>query len=101
MKNLNTIEMLKSVIDDLNKLKLEGYANWGHAFNAVAKISSVISGLEKEQKAKEEAYKASIEDAKARREQAKKEAAERGEEIIGGETINIDLTTGKQTTIIE
>jgi len=98
---LSTIEMLKSAVDELNKLILQGYANWGHAFNAMAKISSVISSLEKEQKAKEEAYKASIEDARARRERAKKEAAERGEEIIGGETINIDLTTGKQTTIVE
>ena len=95
------INMLKSAVEDMNGLILQGVLNWRRASSAVSKVSAVIEALQKEQDKKEAAYNAAIEDAKKQRAKAKAEAAERGEEIVGGETINIDLTTGKQETIIE
>lgn len=82
-------EMLKSVLDDLNKLSLVGINNWQIVLNACKKVAAVRQALSKEQEARDNAYKASIEEAKARREQQLKEAAERGEEVLGGETIRV------------
>lgn len=101
MSNMDTMTILKSAIDDINALILQGVVNWKHATNAVGKIGAVIDALEKQKTEKEAAYNAAIEDARKKRELAKAEAAERGEEILGGETVFVDLTSGEQKTIIE
>lgn len=84
---MNQIEMLQSTIDDINALVLQGVVNWKHAFDAIGKLQAVINELKKAEEAKEKAFRASIEEAKRNRERMKQEAAERGEELIGGETI--------------
>lgn len=96
-----TIDMLNSAIGDINALIIQGAANWKHALNACGKIKAVVDNLEKMEAAREEAYSQSIEDAKKRREQQLKEAAEKGETVIGGQTIEINPLTGEQKTIIE
>lgn len=97
----DTVEMLEEAIKDINALILQGVMNWKHATDAIGRIGAVIEDLKKKEEAKTKAYNEALEEARKNREQAKKEAAERGETIHGGETINIDLTTGKQETIIE
>ena len=92
-------EMIKSVLDDLNKLSLTGIDQWQRALSACKKLISVREALKKEQEARENAYKASIEDAKAAREQQLKEAQQRGEKVLGGETIRINAD-GTQEVII-
>lgn len=97
----NDIEMLTSAIEDINALILQGVMNWKRAASAISKVAAVAEGLKKERERKEAAYQASIADAKQQREKLKAEAAEHGEEILGGETIHIDCTTGEQRTVIE
>lgn len=97
----DTVEMLEEAIKDINALILQGVTNWKHATNAIGRIGAVIEDLKKKEEAKNKAYNEALEEARKNREQAKKKAVKSGEEILGGETINIDLTTGKQTTIIE
>ena len=92
-------EMLKSALDDLNRLSLIGIDNWQRVLSACKKIVSVRQALSKEQEARDNAYKASLEEVKARREQQLKEAEERGEKILGGETIRVNAD-GTQEVLI-
>lgn len=87
---MTNVEMLQSTIDDINALVLQGIVNWKRAFDAIGKLQAVINSLKKEDEAREKAFRASIEEAKRNREKMKQEAAERGEELIGGETIVIN-----------
>jgi len=96
---MDDISVLKGAIDDINGLIIQGVVNWKKAVDAIDRISIVIEAIEKKNKAKEEAYRASIEDAKKRREQQKNEAIERGEEIVGGETIHINADGTKEVLI--
>ena len=96
---LTNAEMIKSVLSDLNKLSLTGIDQWQTGMNAVKKLVSVQQALQKEQEARDNAYKASIEEAKALREKQLKEAAEQGGDVIGGETIRIN-PDGTQEVII-
>lgn len=92
-------EMLKSALDDLNRLSLIGIDNWQRVLSACKKIVSVRQALSKEQEARDNAYKASLEEAKARREQQLKEAEARGETVLGGETVRINAD-GTQEVLI-
>lgn len=94
-------EMLKAAVADINGLVLQGAVNWTRANSAINRITAVIEGLEKETKAREQAYKAAIEDAKASKAKAQAEAAERGEEVLGGEVIHFDLKSGEQTVLVD
>ncbi len=96
---MNTLETLKSIVVDLNSLTLQGFANWKHADDAMQKLILVIEDLEKEKKEKEKAHNEFLENAKKRREQMKAEAAERGEKIIGGETIRINADGTREVLI--
>lgn len=87
-------EMLKAALADISKLTLTGPLNWNLANGAINKISAVIEGLKKEREAREAAYRQSVEDANKNRAKLAKEAAERGEELVGGETYVIDLKGG-------
>ena len=95
----SVIDILKSAQDDVNALIIQGVTNWKHAYDAIAKIDAVIKDVEKKEEAKEKAYNASLEDAKKRREQQLKEAAERGEEIEGGETIRLNADGTREVLI--
>lgn len=95
------IEMLKSANEDINALILQGMVNWKRAASAIAKINAVISEMAKAEEAEKKAHDEAIEEARRQREQVKQEAAERGEEILGGETIEINLLSGEQKTVIE
>ena len=98
---MSNIDMIDLAIVRINSLILQGVANWRSASEATEILVSLKKALQEEEKARQKAYDDSIAEARERREKMKAEAAERGEEILGGETINIDLTTGKQETIIE
>ena len=96
---MDRIQTLKSIVVDLNSLILQGYANWKHADDAMQKLILVIEDLENEKKEKEKAHNEFLENAKKRREQMKAEAAERGEKIVGGETIRINADGTKEVLI--
>ena len=96
---MNILETLKSIVVDLNGLTLQGFANWKHADDAMQKLILVIKDYEDKQTAKEKAYNEALEDAKKRREEMKAEAAKRGEEIIGGETIRFNADGTKEVLI--
>lgn len=96
---MNCIELLKSVVVDINGLILQGHANWQKAENAINKLAKIIEDMEKKEQAKEKAYNDALEEAKQRREQMKAEAKARGEEIIGGETIKINADGSREVLI--
>lgn len=92
---LNHREMLNGAIADINQLMLQGALNWSKANSAINRISAVIEGLKKEEEARENAYKASIENAKQMRERKLKN----GESVVGGETIRINAD-GTQEVLV-
>jgi phage/plasmid primase-like uncharacterized protein len=96
---MDNIRMLNVAIEEINALVIQGVVNWKRASSAIDRIKAVISVLEQEKEAQMKAKEEAAQELKKQREQAKREAAERGEEILGGETINIDLLTGEQTVI--
>ena len=95
----NTIDILKSVQTDINALIMQGVCNWQHAMNAFGKINAVIEALERDERTKEREKAIELEKAKIKREMELKEAAERGEKIIGGETIQLNAD-GTQEVLI-
>lgn len=93
------VGLLESAIADINGLGLQGLANWQRAASAIQKIAAVIDGRKKERAEQEETRRQEIEEARRAREQAKAEAAARGEEIVGGETVQINAD-GTQEVLI-
>lgn len=91
---LNAEEMLSEAIAKISKLTLTGPLNWSLANGAINQISAVVEGLKKDREAREKAYAESIEDARKNREKRAAEAAERGEELVGGETYVYDFKGG-------
>ena len=98
---MTELELLASAAQDLDGLTLRGLANWRLADSALKKIGAVMESLKRREDAEKEADARQIEELRAAREQAKAEAAARGEEILGGETYRIDMQTGKAEKIIE
>jgi CRISPR/Cas system type I-B associated protein Csh2 (Cas7 group RAMP superfamily) len=96
---MDNIGMLNAAIEEINALVIQGVVNWKRASSAIDRIKAVVSVLEQEKEAQKKAQEEAMQELRKQREQAKREAAERGEEILGGETINIDLLTGEQTVI--
>lgn len=96
---MNRVQLLKTVVVDINALILQGHANWLHAESAIEKLTKIIEDMESEEKAKEKLYNDAIEDAKKRREQMKAEAETNGEKIIGGETIRFNADGTKEVII--
>ena len=96
-------ETIQNLWDELSVLNLVGPAQWEHGLRIAKGILDIKKELSEEEKMRNEAYKeaynASIEQKRKQREQAKKEAAERGEEIIGGETVRINAD-GTQEVLI-
>ena len=88
-------EMLKAALADISKLTLTGPLNWSLANGAINRITAVIEGLNKDREARDKAFEQSIKDANENRARLAKEAAERGEELVGGETYVIDLKGGE------
>ena len=96
---MNASEMLKSSLDDINALILQGVGNWSHALNAYSKIKAVADVLEKDAQAKKQREDEELARKRAEREKALKEAHEQGGEILGGETVRIHAD-GTQETLI-
>ena len=96
MKSVNAVQ---EAWTELEGLSLVGIAQWERGIKIAKSLIEIKRELIEEEKRQEEAYQASIEEARKRREQAKKEAAERGEEIIGGETVRINAD-GTQEVLI-
>lgn len=96
---MKSVIEIQNIWDELSALNLTGPAQWEHGLKIARGIIEIKKELQEEEKRREEAYNASIEEARKRREQAKKEAAERGEEIVGGETIRINAD-GTQEVLI-
>jgi len=94
-----TIEIVMSLMRDLDSLSLTGTRDWETGINMAKKLIAVKHDLEEEEKQNKKAYDEAIEEAKKKREQMKKEAAERGEEIVGGETVRV-YEDGTQEVII-
>ena len=96
-------ETIQNLWDELSAINLVGPVQWEHGLRIAKGILDIKKELSEEEKRRNEAYKeaynASIEEKRKQREQAKKEAAERGEEIIGGETIRINAD-GTQEVLI-
>lgn len=98
---MTVIELLDLAMAQINGLILQGLPNWQKAQRAMDILDAVKKGIQEEDKRREEAQAAILEAERKRREADKARAAENGGEIIGGQTIKIDLGTGEQTTLIE
>ena len=98
---MTVIELLDLAMTQINGLILQGLPNWQKAQRAMDILDAVKKGIQEEDKRREEAQAAILEAERKRREADKARAAENGGEIIGGQTIKIDLSTGEQTTLIE
>lgn len=83
---MNGEEMLADAISKISGLTLTGPINWSLANAAINQISAVKDRLKKDRETREAAYAQSVADAKAEREKRAQEAAQRGEELVGGET---------------
>ncbi len=82
-------DLLKSAISDINRLSLTGAVNWEAAAEAIKKIYAVIRTLSAQREESDRAEMEALEKKRKERQEQLKAAAERGEEIIGGETIRI------------
>lgn len=96
---MKSISEIQTAWTELEGLSLTGIVQWEKGIKIAKSLIEIKRELLEEEKRREEAYNASIEEARKRREQAKKEAAERGEEIVGGETIRINAD-GTQEVLI-
>ena len=96
---IDIIGMLQLIKNDINALVLQGSYNWNHAASAIQKIDAIIT----EENAKKEHKKIQedklLEEKRKQREKQLKEAAERGEEIVGGETVRL-YPDGTQEVLI-
>lgn len=96
---MKSISEIQTAWTELEGLSLTGIAQWEKGIKIAKSLIEIKRELLEEERRREEAYNVSIEEARKRREQAKKEAAERGEEIVGGETIRINAD-GTQEVLI-
>lgn len=94
-----TIDILESVKNEINGLLIQGVLNWQHALNAYGKVNAVVENLKKEEREKQREHDIEIQKMKIQREQQLKEAVERGETVIGGETIRINADGSKEVII--
>lgn len=96
---MDNIDTLQNVLNTLDKLSLQGFENWRLVGKAAAQVAAVMDDLKRQQEAREKAYEESLKEAKARREETLAAAHERGEEILGGQTVRFNAD-GTQEVLI-
>lgn len=87
---MTSVELVQAIMSDLNKLSLTSVRDWEIGVGIAKALISLKHGLEDEEKARKKAQEAALEEARAKRHAEKQAAAERGEEILGGETIRLN-----------
>lgn len=96
---MTSIELVQAIMADLNKLSLTSVRDWEIGVGIAKALITLKHGLEDEEKARRKAQEDAIAEARAKRQFEKQAAAEKGEEILGGETIRIN-SDGSQEVII-
>jgi ubiquitin-protein ligase len=96
---MDKFQILQNVFINLKKLSLTDIQQWGYGLEIAQLLLQLQDLLKHEEEAKKKAEEAAIEKAKAEREKHLREAAERGETVIGGQTIRLNAD-GTQEVII-
>lgn len=96
---MNKLELLKSVFVLLKKLSLTDIQQWGYGLDIARLLLQLQDQLQAEEDEKKKAEQMAIERAKAEREKQLREAAARGDEIIGGQTIRLNAD-GTQEVLV-
>ena len=96
---MNAIELIVSLMRDLDGLTLKSVHDWEIGVRMAQNLISLKHALEDSAKREQESQLAALEEARMKREETLREAAERGEKILGGETIRINAD-GTQEVLI-
>ena len=93
---MNKIELVQAIMADLNRLTLTSVKDWEIGVGLAKALIALKHALEEDAKAKEEA---DLKEKRAARQKQLAEAAEKGEEVIGGETIRINADGSTEVLI--
>lgn len=96
---MDTLTLIQSLIVDLDSLSVKSVENCATVVGMFQKLTQLKKTEQVRIEAKQKAAEAELEQKRAERQKQLAEAAERGETIVGGETIRIDAD-GKQEVII-
>lgn len=91
----DSIGLIQEMMAALNRMTLTGVKDWELGMKIASGLVALKHGLEEEREAKKRAEDEELERKREERKRQLEEAAARGEEILGGETIrlNADGTT--------
>ena len=96
---MDTLTLIQSLIVDLDSLSVKGIENATTIVGMFQKLRQLKSTEQARVEAKQKAAEAELEQKREARRKQLAEAAERGETIVGGETIQINAD-GTQEVII-
>lgn len=94
------VEFIKSIIAEINSVYVIGKENSMHVLSAIRMLEVLSKGITNEEKSREEAERFKLDEMRRKRENDLKKAIEKGETILGGETIQLDVN-GNQKVIIQ
>lgn len=93
------IEFIKSIIAEINSVTVIGKENAIHVLSAIKMLEVLIQGITDEEKSREEAEQIRLDEMQRKRKDDFKKAFEKGETILGGETIQLDVDGNKKVII--
>lgn len=86
---MTNVELIVQLMKQLDSLSLRGVRDWEIAVQMASELLSLKHGLEHEAEQKKAEEAARLEELRKQREALKQAAAERGEELLGGEIYHI------------
>jgi len=96
---MDTLTLIQSLIVDLDSLSVRSVENCATVVGMYQKLAQLKKAEQARVEAKQKAAEAELEQKRAERQKQLAEAAERGETIVGGETIRINAD-GSQEVVI-
>lgn len=96
---MDTLTLIQSLIVDLDSLSVKSVENCATVVGMFQKLTQLKKTEQVRIEAKQKAAEAELEQKRAERQKQLAEAAERGETIVGGETIRINAD-GTQEVVI-
>ena len=91
--------MIVAIMRDFDRLSLTGCKDWEIAVGICEKLIVLKRAFEQEKKKKKKAEEARLEEMRKAREAQLKAAEERGEDIVGGETIRFNADGTEEVLI--
>ena len=96
---MTSIELVQAIMVDLNKLTLTSVKDWEIGVGIAKALITLKRGLENDEKARQKAQEDLLAEAREKRQQQLQEAAEKGQEVIGGETVRINADGSTEVII--